>query len=66
MLSIIPRPRLAEDDQLNLDALAYVVTHLAPELWVPADDDAAHQDAARDILDELLHEYADEAELVAA
>ncbi|MCC5582179.1 hypothetical protein IMZ11_41975 [Microtetraspora sp. AC03309] len=64
MLSIIPRPRPASETALNLDALAYIVANLAPELWVPADDDAAHRDAARDILDELLHEF--DAEAVAA
>lgn len=48
----------------NLAPLAYALAHLTPGIL--DDPDPAAVDAAADILDDLLHEYADEFEAVAA
>ncbi|GGL56508.1 hypothetical protein [Planomonospora parontospora] len=61
----IPRPRTPLDD-LDLRPLAYALARMEPALTVPAlpGEDAAaaaaREDAARDILDDLLVEAADE------
>lgn len=63
MLSIISRP--TRSSTLDVRPLAYALARMAPELWAPADDDAARRDACRDILDDLLFEAADEIEAAA-
>lgn len=72
MASIIPLPRQAANRPMDVRPLAYVLDRMDPDLTrlvLPGetwDDMMTRRDAARDILDDLLAEYAATADDVEA
>ncbi|MFB4320707.1 hypothetical protein [Actinomadura sp. 21ATH] len=63
-MSIIPLPVRQAPNGLEVAPLVWATTRMTPGLWAPIlpgesfDDALVRREAARDILDELLAEYA--------
>jgi hypothetical protein len=71
-MSIISPPIAEDHPAPDVRPLAHALTHMHPDLWAPLLEDESFEDAlvrreaARDILDDLLAEFAELAAEVPA